>query len=146
MVTAITVNPSTVKPFRDMILTSSVDWTVKLWNIQRMNTSPSPILEFSASAFDYYCSVRWCPIHPGIFSTITSGSSFSVLILRISLGGVLMLWNICQSLVEPVGTLKIQTDESKDSKDPTKALSSTSALNKTVWIADGKKLLVGDSK
>ncbi len=54
-----------------------------------------------------------------------------------------MLWNICQSLVEPVGTLKIQNDESKDLKDATKL---TSALNKTVWIVDGKKLLVGDSK
>jgi dynein intermediate chain, cytosolic len=141
MITAITVNPSTVKPFKDLILTSSVDWTVKLWNLQRIGTAPSPIFEFSASAFDYYSSVRWCPIHPGIFTTITSG-------------GVLMLWNLCQSIVEPVATLQLHPEE-KDAKTSvnTAALpanpsgvSTMSALNKTVWTADGKRLLIGDSR
>jgi dynein intermediate chain, cytosolic len=142
MITAITVNPSTVKPFKDLILTSSVDWTVKLWNIQRIGTAPSPIFEFSASAFDYYSSVRWCPIHPGIFTTITSG-------------GVLMLWNLCQSIVEPVGTLRLhQDDKDKDTKSLSTSTTNASvtsaatisALNKTVWISDGKKLLIGDSR
>lgn len=134
MITAITVNPSTVKPFKDLILTSSVDWTVKLWNIQRIGTAPSPIFEFSASAFDYYSSVRWCPIHPGIFTTITAG-------------GVLMLWNLCQSVVEPVGILRLHQDD-KEIKASTSTLTtaSLSALNKTVWITDGKKLLIGDSR
>lgn len=133
MITAITSNPSTVKPFKDLILTSSVDWTVKLWNIQRIGTAPSPIFEFSASAFDYYSSVRWCPIHPGIFTTITSG-------------GVLMLWNLCQSIIEPVGTLRLHQDE-KEVKSPSMITATTlSALNKTVWIPDGKKLLIGDSR
>jgi dynein intermediate chain, cytosolic len=136
MITAITVNTSTVKPFKDLILTSSVDWTVKLWNIQRIGTAPSPIFEFSASAFDYYSSVRWCPIHPGIFTTITSG-------------GVLMLWNLCQSIVEPVATLQLHQEEregGKVSATPAVTAVSMSALNKTVWTADGKKLLIGDSR
>lgn len=133
MITAITVNPSTVKPFKDLILTSSVDWTVKLWNIQRIGTAPSPIFEFSASAFDYYSSVRWCPSHPGIFSTITAG-------------GVLMLWNLCQSVVEPVGTIKLQDDKDHKLASTTPTTASLSALNKTVWIGDGRKLLIGDSR
>lgn len=76
MVTSITVNPSPSKLFKDLILTSSVDWTVKLWNIKKIGVPPSPIFVFSGSVFDYYCSVRWCPTHPGIFTTITSGNLF----------------------------------------------------------------------
>jgi hypothetical protein len=65
-----------------------------------------------------------------------------------------MLWNLCQSIVEPVATLQLHPEE-KDAKTSvnTAALpanpsgvSTMSALNKTVWTADGKRLLIGDSR
>ena len=54
-----------------------------------------------------------------------------------------MLWNICQSVVEPVGTLKVNTGEKHADATNT---STGCALNKSIWMEDGRKLLVGDSR
>jgi hypothetical protein len=51
-------------------------------------------------------------------------------------GGTLMLWNVCQSVVEPVGATHL-TSATNGGK---------SALNKTAWLEDGRKVLVGDSR
>jgi hypothetical protein len=53
-----------------------------------------------------------------------------------------LLWNICQSVVEPVAMTRMQLQEDKDSGAPT----NKGALNKTTWTMDGRKLLVGDSR
>jgi len=46
LVTALAVHPlSNSKQHADMLLTSSFDWTVKLWNFK---TSAKPLAEFSS--------------------------------------------------------------------------------------------------
>eukprot|EP00602_Paraphysomonas_sp_CaronLab_P005242 CAMPEP_0185037642 /NCGR_PEP_ID=MMETSP1103-20130426/32359_1 /TAXON_ID=36769 /ORGANISM="Paraphysomonas bandaiensis, Strain Caron Lab Isolate" /LENGTH=703 /DNA_ID=CAMNT_0027575719 /DNA_START=47 /DNA_END=2155 /DNA_ORIENTATION=- len=143
MVTAIHVNPSTSKAFKDLIITSSVDWTVKLWNIEHINPKAQPLMEFTGSSFDYVCGVRWSPMHPGLFSAITSG-------------GMLLLWNVCQSISEPVGSLRVQMEDKTEGTanpsspsrggHPSGSTSTPCPLNKTAWLDDGRKLLVGDSR
>jgi hypothetical protein len=56
-----------------------------------------------------------------------------------------MLWNICQSVVEPVGIARIQSDADVEASGSVGS-SGSSALNKTVWLDDGRKVLVGDSR
>lgn len=65
--------------------------------------------------------------------------------IRIAVGGILMLWNICQSVLEPVGTLKVTASE-KHTELTSPANAIGCALNKSVWLDDGRKLLVGDSR
>jgi hypothetical protein len=61
-----------------------------------------------------------------------------------------MLWNICQSVVEPVGVSHIQAQEATSTSDTSGSGSGSgsgsSALSKTVWLEDGRKVLVGDSR
>ena len=78
MITAVHVNPSPSKYFKHLTLTSSVDWTIKLWDASDISLSSTPLLEFTAPTFEYFCSVRWSHIHPGVFSCITSGLCMSV--------------------------------------------------------------------
>jgi WD40 repeat protein len=155
MITSVHINPSASKQFKHLALTSSVDWSIKLWNINDISMAATPLLEFTASTFDYFCSVRWSHSHPGVFSCITSGKrlrtacDFAVLMVLsasfVVVGGILMLWNICQSVLEPVGTLKI-TSSDKHTELASASHATGCALNKSVWLDDGRKLLVGDSK
>lgn len=64
-----------------------------------------------------------------------------------------MLWNICQSVVEPVGTLKLNAGGGDKHADGSGALATRGdagtmncALNKSVWLDDGRKMIVGDSR
>lgn len=52
-----------------------------------------------------------------------------------------MLWNICQSVVEPVGQTQLQGQT-----PTTRNESCGNALNKIAWLEDGRKVLVGDSR
>ena len=52
--------------YSHILLTSSMDWSVKLWN-PKMGKSP-PIASFEASQ-DYVFDVKWSPIHPGVFAS-----------------------------------------------------------------------------
>lgn len=46
-------------------LTSSFDWTVKLWNMR----DPRPLLSFEDNS-DYVYDARWSPIHPAVFASV----------------------------------------------------------------------------
>ena len=113
------------------MLTSSLDWTVKLWNLAQSN---EPILEFFTPTYDYICGVQWSPVNAPVFSTITSG-------------GAVSLWNLSKSTVEPIDTLLIHKtavgNTSNDSAPSVKA--GNAALNKFSWLRDGRKMVAGDA-
>ncbi|RWS04882.1 cytoplasmic dynein 1 intermediate chain 2-like isoform X1, partial [Dinothrombium tinctorium] len=50
--------------FSHLFLTSSIDWTVKLWSTKENK----PIHSFEDNC-DYVYDVRWSPIHPALFAT-----------------------------------------------------------------------------
>ncbi|KAF9048239.1 WD40 repeat-like protein [Hymenopellis radicata] len=91
--------------FSDLFLTSSVDWTVKLWrskSLAKPSTGPnvvSPLYSFD-EADDYVYDVKWHPQHPALFGTVpldstTAGSGRAINKLqwdhkdgrRVALGG-----------------------------------------------------------
>ncbi|KAG9509616.1 Cytoplasmic dynein 1 intermediate chain 2 [Fragariocoptes setiger] len=64
-VTSIDYHPNAARTsFSHLFLTSSIDWTVKLWS----NKLHRPIYSFENNC-DYLYDVRWSPIHPALFAT-----------------------------------------------------------------------------
>lgn len=126
LLTSINPHTSNSRIFKNLTLTSSLDWTVKLWNL---NQSNEPIMDFFTPTFDYVCGVQWSPVNPPLFSTITSG-------------GVLSLWNVVKSTVEPLDTLSINKSGVSGGSASKGA---TSAFNKFTWLKDGRKIVAGDA-
>ena len=52
--------------FGHLFLTSSTDWTTKLWSHRNVK---QPLLTFE-NASDYVYDVRWSPAHPALFATV----------------------------------------------------------------------------
>ena len=122
LITAMSIHPPTNNNiYSNLLLTTSFDWTVKLWNLKE---SKFPIAEFVSTNYDYVCDVQWSPIYPPIFATVTSS-------------GQICIWDITSSLAAPVDILRII----KDSNDSNSA---AVTLNKLTWSTDSSKIFVGD--
>jgi len=59
------VENGTKSDLRDLMLTSSIDWTVKLWYPKHRN-EPIQTYEYSQ---EYIYDVQWSPVHPSVFAT-----------------------------------------------------------------------------
>lgn len=69
--------------FSDLFLTSSVDWTAKLWRAKSL-AKPStaantitPLYSFE-EAGDYVYDAKWHPAHPAIFGTVDGSGKFDL--------------------------------------------------------------------
>jgi len=69
--------------FSDLFLTSSVDWTVKLWRAKGL-TKPSttmhqipPLYSFDESD-DYVYDAKWHPAHPALFGSVDGSGKFDL--------------------------------------------------------------------
>lgn len=102
----------------DLYLTSSYDWTVKLWS----NKMQKPLYTFE-SARDYVFDVRWSPIHPSLFA-MGDGT------------GRIDLWNLNQDTDVPVFTTKIESPSPTGEK---------AAVSRIQWSDDGSNIAVGTS-
>ncbi len=75
--------------FSDLFLTSSVDWTVKLWrskSLAKPSTGPnvvSPLYSFD-EADDYVYDVKWHPQHPALFGTVDGAGKFDLWNLNVN--------------------------------------------------------------
>jgi dynein intermediate chain len=92
LITAMKWNPSGRRNFKHLLLTCSLDWTVKLWNLKSsaksLPTSPmkaasssslssrqvaalhsdalqKPLFEFYTPTYEYACDAQWSPTNPG---------------------------------------------------------------------------------
>ena len=103
---------------KSLLLSSSVDWTVRLWSHQPRD-GQQPLREVAnfRSARDYVYDVRWSPVHPGMFAYVDGG-------------GWLHVWDVNADMEEPV--VKIQATDG-------------CAAVKIRFTGDGKGLIVGDS-
>ena len=99
---------------RDLLLTCSVDWTVKLWSVSdsldsinnshnksnnnssssNTNDGASPLAEFRSVSYEYVTDVEWSPINPSVFATI-------------SCGGEVTIWDIVRSTTDASAVLKL---------------------------------------
>ena len=100
-----------------LVLTSGVDWTVKLWSPAYSDT---PLMSFVSHSYDYMCDAQWSPVHPSLFATSSSN-------------GTIGLWNLAQSMEEPMtGKDGIVVEQDVAER----------ALNKIKWSNDGRRLAV----
>jgi len=135
VITGMQMNPSHGKGFRDLLLTSSVDWTVKLWSTTQgiAGGGGKPLLEFRNTTYDYVVDVQWSPINPCVFATITSGCD-------------LVLWNIAHSTVDCSGILKLCVDNKQATSLGYSQRLQPRTLNRMQWSADGRRILCADSQ
>lgn len=77
--------------FSHLFVSSSTDWTVKLWN----NKLSKPLHSFD-NANDYVFDVKWSPIHPAVFASVDAM-------------GRIDIWNINTDTEVPVVSLQTST-------------------------------------
>ncbi|XP_037936948.1 cytoplasmic dynein 1 intermediate chain isoform X11 [Teleopsis dalmanni] len=75
--------------FSHLFLTSSIDWTIKLWSLK----DTKPLYSFEDNS-DYVMDVAWSPIHPALFAAV-DGS------------GRLDLWNLNQDTEVPTVSVTV---------------------------------------
>ena len=69
----------------ELLLSSSMDWTVKLWS---PNSRNEPLMTFE-SAQEYVYDARWSPTHPSVFASCDAE-------------GFVDIWNINQNTEVPI--------------------------------------------
>ncbi|KAL2756892.1 hypothetical protein ACRALDRAFT_1049131 [Sodiomyces alcalophilus JCM 7366] len=114
----------------DLVLSSSLDWSVRLWKVRAPAATStagnegavSPLLDFVRE--DVVYDAKWSPIKPGVFALVDGA-------------GWLELWDITVETEEPVA--RISPSARKDGR----AMLSKS-LNKLAWEpTEGKRLATG---
>ncbi|KAI9350799.1 WD40-repeat-containing domain protein [Obelidium mucronatum] len=122
--------------FSDLFLTSSVDWTVKLWKAKSPSKTATaagggsgggsmnqqqhkidPLYSFEESD-DYVYDVKWSPIHPSLFGCVDGNGVFDV-------------YDLNQEVEIPSASVSVGTGGK--------------ALNKLAWEKSGQKTAIGSS-
>ena len=120
-VTAVHFHPGgNTSVFGNLILTSSMDWSVKLWELGKYQKPLRSFDEFG----DYVLGAAWSPVHPALFSAVDAE-------------GRLSLWNLNQDTDLPVKTLIVcqkGLNKVKWNKDGSKT--AVASLDGTVYIHD----------
>lgn len=103
-----------------LFLTSSIDWTVKLWK-----TKGSELIHSFESNGDYIYDVKWSPNNPALFATADGD-------------GRVDIWNLANDSELPTASTHIEPMSGADSKvmQP--------SLNKLIWTPSGNQVVVGD--
>jgi len=105
-----------------LVLSSGVDWTVKLWAPAYSDT---PLTSLVSHSYDYMSDVQWSPMNPALFATATSN-------------GTVGLWDLASSLEEPLtGSDGILVEPEADAGS-----SSARGLNRLKWSSDGRRMAV----
>lgn len=99
LITALHAHPSSSTKYRYLLLTCALDWSIRLWHLHL--GGGKPLLDFVNTSCDYFAAVQWCPIHPAVFASITSG-------------GRLAIWNIARSTTEAVDSINVLSRDSTD--------------------------------
>ncbi|XP_032580687.1 cytoplasmic dynein 1 intermediate chain isoform X13 [Drosophila sechellia] len=134
-ITGISTHYNQLSPdFGHLFLTSSIDWTIKLWslkvrssscqlavlsgmnlNIPHLFQDTKPLYSFEDNS-DYVMDVAWSPVHPALFAAV-DGS------------GRLDLWNLNQDTEVPTASIVV---------------AGAPALNRVSWTPSGLHVCIGD--
>ncbi|KAJ1958404.1 hypothetical protein GGI12_004744 [Dipsacomyces acuminosporus] len=120
-INSISFHPPIASEFTDLFLTTSADWTTRLWRARpaakpasTVPTDIKPLHVFDAFD-DYVYDARWSPTHPAVFASVDGT-------------GRLALWNLNQDIELPVQAV---------------TSSSGRALNKLAWDRHGRRIAAG---
>ncbi|KAI8821110.1 WD40-repeat-containing domain protein [Fimicolochytrium jonesii] len=108
--------------FSDLFLTSSVDWTVKLWRAKSVSkTSATPQVVAPLNSFeeadDYVYDVKWSPTHPSLFGCVDGAGKFDI-------------YNLNQDVEVPIVRIPV---------------GSGGGLNKLAWDKEGQRTAIGSA-
>ncbi|KAF2363725.1 WD40 repeat [Trinorchestia longiramus] len=102
--------------FSHLFLTSSIDWTIKLWSMKHWSLKETkPLYSFENSS-DYVYDVAWSPTHPALFTAVDGA-------------GRIDLWNLNQDTEAPAASTVVD---------------GAPALNRVSWTHSGNQITVGD--
>jgi dynein intermediate chain len=104
-----------------LLLSSGVDWTVKLWAPAYTDKC---LLSLVSHSYDYMSDIQWNPAHSSFVATASSN-------------GTIGLWNFSHSMEEPITGLDGIVVEPDGG--------SGRGLNKVKWSSDGKRLLAASA-
>jgi len=126
-ITAVRFHPifkNSPRDVSDVFLTSSYDWTVKLWTSKMSR----PLFTFE-SAEDYVYDVQWSPVHPSLFAAGDGTGSVD-------------FWDLNKDTEIPVARVKVlgNRDDEETKNDVRER-----AISRLKWSDDGKKIAVGSS-
>eukprot|EP01062_Namystynia_karyoxenos_P052998 TRINITY_DN4270_c0_g2_i2.p1 TRINITY_DN4270_c0_g2~~TRINITY_DN4270_c0_g2_i2.p1 ORF type:complete len:725 (+),score=196.38 TRINITY_DN4270_c0_g2_i2:155-2176(+) len=102
--------------FADFVLTSSMDWTCKLWHPAKCN---KPIFSFDEYT-DFVYDVKWSPEHPAVFASVDGA-------------GMLSVYHLGESMETPYAKAQVSPD------------GRPRACSHLSWTADGRFIAVGDA-
>lgn len=120
LVTSIDYRPiDTQAGYSHLFLTSSIDWTVKLWDTKESE----PVHSFESNG-DYIYDVKWSPTSPALFATADGE-------------GRVDIWNLAIDSELPTASTYIEPISTGDSKVQP-------SLNKLIWTPSGNQIVAGD--
>ena len=85
-------NTGMMAEMSELMLSSSMDWTIKLW-YPKNQFKDSPIYTFESSQ-EYIYDVKWSPVHPSIFASVDGD-------------GYIDLWDINKDVEAPIARKKV---------------------------------------
>lgn len=121
LVTSVDFRPiDTQAGYSHLFLTSSIDWTVKLWDSKQHQ---EPIHSFESNG-DYVYDVKWSPTSPALFATADGD-------------GRVDIWNLANDSELPTASTYVEPFTTGESKIQP-------SLNKLIWTPNGQQVVVGD--
>ena len=147
-------NQKRLSILQSLILTISIDWTIKLWDGEQfhpavgstngkdsnntiavmkdksnsISSSIRPLLEWMISTYDYVCDIQWSPTHPALFAAITANNK-------------LYIYNLLVTTTAPVEVIHVFVS----SEDVNGNTTSVPASTKLCWNSNGKIIYIGNS-
>ncbi|KAJ2781903.1 hypothetical protein H4R18_002609 [Coemansia javaensis] len=118
-VTSLAFHPPIQSDFGDLFLTTSADWTMRLWRARPAAKPASPVpsdirpLHVFDAFDDYVYDARWSPVHPAVLASADGA-------------GRLALWNL-----------------NHDAELPSHLATTDHALNRLAWDRPGRHIAAG---
>jgi dynein intermediate chain len=121
--------PAGLSDMSELMLTASMDWTIKLW-YPKNEASNQPIFTFESSQ-EYVYDVQWSPVHPAVFASVDGD-------------GIIDIWDINRDKEGPVAHKK--AFESTSSNSVYKDQDENRPISCLKWSLDGRKIAIGDAE
>ena len=119
-------NAGTMGDMSELMLSASMDWTIKLW-YPKNQFKDTPLMTFESSQ-EYVYDVQWSPVHPSIFGSVDGD-------------GYIDIWDINRDTEAPIARKKaFEQGSGAGYRD----VQENRALSCLKWSLDGRKIAIGD--